>query len=205
MSDISEKMRWDQRYCAGDILFGEEPSQFLQEQAFRLLPGMKALAVADGQGRNGVWLASQGLNVLSVDISEVGLRHARELAARRSVALQTEVCDLTTWEPPLATFDLIVEISIHFPSEIRRKVHRSLSRALKPGGLYLVEGFHEVQCGRASGGPKDRDMLSTRDKLQEDFRELSILELMEGTVLLNEGPRHQGEAWMVRMVAQNRR
>lgn len=202
MSSTSEQMRWDQRYRAGEILFGEEPSLFLREQAFRFTPGMKALAVADGQGRNGVWLASQGLDVLSVDISETGLQHARELAARRCVTLQTECCDLTAWNPPRGEFDLIVEISIHFPGEVRRKVHRNLSDAVKPRGLYLIEAFHENQCGRASGGPKDRDMLSTRDKLLEDFREFSILELMEGTVLLNEGPRHQGEAWMVRMVAQ---
>ncbi len=202
MSSISEQLRWDQRYRAGEILFGEEPSLFLREQTFRFVPGMKALAVADGQGRNGVWLACRGLDVLSVDISETGLQHARELASRRSVTLQTECCDLTTWNPPRGVFDLVVEISIHFPSEIRRQVHRNLMDALRPGGLYLVETFHETQCGRASGGPKDLDMLSSRVKLQEDFREFSILELMEGTVLLNEGPRHQGEAWMVRMVAQ---
>src|SRR6185437_2690669 len=86
MSSTSEQMRWDQRYRAGEILFGEEPSLFLREQAFRFTPGMKALAVADGQGRNGVWLASQGLDVLSVDISETGLQLARELAARRRAA-----------------------------------------------------------------------------------------------------------------------
>jgi 2-polyprenyl-3-methyl-5-hydroxy-6-metoxy-1,4-benzoquinol methylase len=202
MAIVSEQMRWDQRYRSGEIQFGEEPSLFLREQVFRFAPGMKALAVADGQGRNGVWLASQGLHVLSIDISETALQQTREFAARRSVAPQTECCDLTTWNPPLAAFDLVIEISIHFPGEVRRQVHRNLSTALKPGGVYLVEAFHEAQCGRASGGPKDRDMLSTRDKLQEDFRDFSILELMEGTVLLNEGPRHQGEAYMVRMVAQ---
>ena len=202
MTGISEQMRWDQRYRSGKILFGEEPSLFLREQAFRFAPGMKALAVADGQGRNGVWLASQGLDVLSVDISETGLQHARELAAQRAVSLRTECCDLVTWSPPLAAFDVVVEIAIHFPGDVRRQVHRNLSEALKPGGLYLLEAFHETQCGQASGGPKDRDMLYTRDKLHNDFREFSILELMEGTALLNEGSRHQGEAWMVRMVAQ---
>jgi 2-polyprenyl-3-methyl-5-hydroxy-6-metoxy-1,4-benzoquinol methylase len=96
MAIVSEQMRWDQRYRSGEIQFGEEPSLFLREQVFRFAPGMKALAVADGQGRNGLWIATQGLHVLSIDISETALQQAREFAARRSVALQTECCDLTT-------------------------------------------------------------------------------------------------------------
>lgn len=199
-----EQELWDKRYASGEHLFGQEPSNFLRGQAYRLRPGMRALSVADGQGRNGVWLAKMGLDVLALDISPVALEQSKELAHKRGVRIRTEAADLINWNCQPASFDLVLEISVHFPGTIRTQVHQSLAGALKPGGLYLLEAFHERQRGRSSGGPKDVDMLSSMEKLRSDFQDLEMLELLEGTIVLDEGPKHQGEAWVVRMVGRKK-
>ena len=111
---MSELERWETRYRPPDYLFGKEPNAFLKSQAHRLRPGQTALSVADGEGRNGVWLAEQGLDVLAVDFSETALTKARALARDRGVRIATEVADLTSWRWPKAAFDLIVAIFIHF-------------------------------------------------------------------------------------------
>jgi cyclopropane fatty-acyl-phospholipid synthase-like methyltransferase len=196
-----ERDLWDQRYQAG-LLFGSEPNEYLRSQAHRLKPGMKAIAVADGQGRNSVWLAQRGLDVMATDISQVGLDYAASLAARRGVAIRTECVDLTTWRWPAAEFDVAVQIFTHFPAVVRRAIHAGMALSLKPGGLVIFEGFRVRQAGRPSGGPKDADMLYTPEKLKDDFPGLQILELMEGTTILDEGLKHQGEAVVVRMVAR---
>lgn len=129
---------WNARFAEPGSAYGTEPNAFLVSQKQYLKPGMKALAVADGEGRNGVWLASQGLDVLSVDGSAVGLRKARELARSRGVILHTELADLTTWHWPEQEFDLVAAIFIHFRPEFRATMHRKMLRALKPGGMLLV-------------------------------------------------------------------
>ncbi|MGA7413783.1 MAG: class I SAM-dependent methyltransferase [Bryobacteraceae bacterium] len=196
-----ERQLWDQRYQAG-LLFGTEPNEYLRSKAYRLKPGMKAIAVADGQGRNSVWLAQLGLDVLATDISAVALTHADSLAAERGVRIRTECVDLTTFRWPVATFDVAVEIFAHFPAVVRSGIHAGIVLALKPGGLLIFEGFHVRQAGRPSGGPKEADMLYTPEKMREEFAGLQILELLEGTTILEEGSKHQGEAVVVRMVAR---
>jgi SAM-dependent methyltransferase len=197
----SEQQLWDERYSAGWI-FGQEPNDYLESQGHYFQPGMRALAVADGQGRNAVSLAQRGMKVTLVDISPLALEHARELAEERGVAVETVRADLAEWAAPEAAYDVIVEVFAHFPGAVRGAIHQSLAKALKPGGFFVFEGFHERQAGRPSGGPKDPDMLYTREKLLHEFRDFTFLELLEGTVVLNEGVRHQGEAWVVRALAQ---
>jgi SAM-dependent methyltransferase len=197
----SEQDIWDERYRAGWV-FGQEPNAYLESQGHRFHPGMKALAVADGQGRNGVWLAQRGLDVTSVDISPLALEHTRQLAQERGVEVNTLCADLAAWTAPEAAYDVIVEVFVHFPSTVRESIHAMLSRALKPGGLFLFECFHERQVGRTSGGPKDPDMLNTPEKLMRELKGFEFLELLEGRVLLAEGIRHQGEAWVVRALAR---
>jgi SAM-dependent methyltransferase len=197
----SEQRLWDERYSAG-WLFGQEPNDYLASKERYFRPGMTALAVADGQGRNAVSLAQREMQVTLVDISPVALEQARELAEERRVALETVCADLTDWAAPEDAYDVIVEIFAHFPGAVRGAIRQSLAKALKPGGLFVFEGFHERQAGRPSGGPKDPDMLYTREKLLHEFPDFTFLELLEGTVVLDEGVRHQGEAWVVRALAQ---
>ena len=142
---MSTSLAWDERYQNGGFEFGEAPNLYLQSQAHRLRPGMRALAVGDGEGRNGVWLAAQGLQVTSVDWSGVGLSKAASLARQRGVALQTVTADVAAWEWPRAQFDLIAWIFVHLPPEDRARATRSALAALAPGGLLVLECFTPAQ------------------------------------------------------------
>ena len=195
---MSTSLAWDERYQNGGFEFGEAPNLYLQSQAHRLRPGMRALAVGDGEGRNGVWLAGQGLEVTSVDWSGVGLAKAASLARQRGVALQTITADVAAWDWPKARFDLIAWIFVHLPPEDRARATQGALAALAPGGLLVLECFTPAQEGRRSGGPKLRELLWSRLIVEECFAGLEVLELLEGTVLLDEGPRHQGHAEVVR-------
>ncbi|PWC28964.1 class I SAM-dependent methyltransferase [Teichococcus aestuarii] len=195
---MSEAEAWDARYRAGEWLFGQAPNRYLETLAPRLRPGMRALALGDGEGRNGVWLARQGLRVTAVDWSATGMARAAALAAAAGVALETAVADLTAWDWPEAEYDLIAWVFVHLPGPDRRAVAARACRALAPGGLLLLEGFTPAQQGRRSGGPKDPDLLWTREEAEALFAGLAVQECLEGTVRLDEGPRHQGPAEVVR-------
>lgn len=197
---MSTSLAWDERYGSGDFMFGEAPNLFLLGQAYRLHPGMRALAIGDGEGRNGVWMAQQGLVTTSVDWSAVGLAKARALADARGVTLATVAADLTRWDWPAAGFDVIAWIFVHLPPEDRAIACEGARRALAPGGLLLMECFTPAQEGRRSGGPKDPALLWSRALVEQHFAGFEVLELLEGTVLLDEGPRHQGPAEVVRAV-----
>ncbi|MDJ0386690.1 class I SAM-dependent methyltransferase [Roseomonas sp. E05] len=195
---MSEAAAWDARYAAGAWLFGQAPNRYLHSLAPWLRPGMRALALGDGEGRNGVWLAEQGLVATAVDWSATGMARAAAFAAERGVPLTTAVADLTRWDWPEAGFDLIAWVFVHMPPADRAVVAAAAQRALAPGGLLLLEGFTLAQGGRRSGGPKDPDLLWTRAAAEAAFPELTLLECLEGTVRLDEGPRHQGPAEVVR-------
>ncbi len=191
---------WDSRFAEKGYAYGTEPNGFLVSQKRYLKAGTKALAVADGEGRNGVWLAQQGLDVLSVDQSVVGLAKARELAAQRGVSIRTEQTDLTTWKWPENEFDVVVAIYIHFPPAVRAPMHARMVAALKPGGVLILEAFTPKQLEYKTGGPQDPAMLYTMEMLQKDFGAGERLLLEEVITGLNEGPYHRGQAAVVRLV-----
>jgi cyclopropane fatty-acyl-phospholipid synthase-like methyltransferase len=193
---------WNQRFSQPGYTYGTEPNAFLVSQKNYLKPGMKALAVADGEGRNGVWLAQQGLEVLSVDGSEVGLRKTQELAKSRGVAIHTELAELTKWIWPENEFDLVVAIFIHFPPEHRARMHEKMLGALKPGGLLLLEAFTPEQLEYRTGGPPVAEMLYTAGMLRDDFKAGEVLRLEEALTDLQEGPGHSGRAAVARLVLQ---
>ncbi|HEV2673937.1 MAG TPA: class I SAM-dependent methyltransferase [Aliidongia sp.] len=201
MSD--QQALWDARYRAEDYLFGTEPNGYLAAQLHRLVPGQRALAVGDGEGRNAIWLARQGLDVTLVDISPVGIDKALRLARHQGCRITTVTADLTRWDWPRDQFDLAVEIFVHVPVADRRHIHRAMAASLKPGGLALVEAFRKGQADRASGGPRSAPLLYDADALAEDFGALETLELLEGTVLLAEGARHRGPAAVVRYLGRH--
>lgn len=193
---------WDQAFDTPHFKYGTAPNAFVRAQAHRLPPAAHVLVPGDGEGRNGVWLAAQGHAVLSVDASGVGLRKAQQWAAEQGVALQTELADLTSWQPAPGAFDGVVLTFVHLPSALRRDVHQRLVRALRPGGWLILEAFTPEQLRYASGGPKDADMLYTLDDLRTDFASLHEHLAWAGEVWLDEGPGHQGPAQVVRYLAQ---
>jgi SAM-dependent methyltransferase len=195
---MSTSLAWDERYASGEFQFGEAPNRYLEELRPWIAPGMRALALGDGEGRNGVWLAQQGLRVTSLDWSHVGMEKAAELAGRRGVAIETVVADAAAWDYPDAGFDLVAWIYLHLPPADRAAAARGVVRALKPGALLALECFTPAQQGRRSGGPKMVELLWSRAIVEELFAGMEVLELLEGTVCLHEGPRHQGPAEVVR-------
>src|SRR5215213_9740044 len=139
---MSELERWETRFAAPGYHFGTEPNAFLKSKADLLKPGQKALSIADGEGRNGVFLAEQGLDVLAMDFSPTALAKSRSLAEQRGVTIRTEQADLGTWQWPVAGFDVVVAIFFQFCAPpLRARVFTSIKQALKPGGLLLMEGY----------------------------------------------------------------
>lgn len=199
-----EKSFWESRYREAGFAYGTAPNAFLVAQQARFTPGQKVLLIGEGEGRNGVWLARQGLEVTAVDQSQTGLAKARQLAAEAGVSLQTVCADLAEWQWPVAEYDFVISIFVHFPPERRRQIHRACLAALKPGGTMILEGFTPEQLAHPSGGPPIEAMLFTEALLREDFADADI-ELLESLeTRLAEGQYHQGPAAVVRLIAVRR-
>jgi len=194
---------WDTRFETETYIFGTEPNLFLASHKEMFKPGMRVLAVADGEGRNGVWLAQQGCEVVSVDISPLGIEKARKLAAQRSVAVEFQCADLMTWDWPREAFDAVVCIFIQFATPAEREtLFNGFRSALKPGGVVLLEGYGMKQLQYTSGGPGKPDHLYTLDMLREAFAGWEIDTLREYEAELDEGPRHSGMAALVDLIAR---
>jgi cyclopropane fatty-acyl-phospholipid synthase-like methyltransferase len=200
---MSEQERWEKRFSAPDYVFGKEPNAFLKAQAHRLRAGQTALSVADGEGRNGVWLAEQGLDVLAIDQSAAALAKARSLAQERGVKLSTELADITTWPWPTAAFNVIVAIFIQvlFPVE-RPAFFAKMKRALKPGGLLLMQGYRPEQLTYRTGGPSDVERLYTRAILEEAFGDMAEVDIREHDSAISEGSGHVGMSALIDLVAR---
>lgn len=194
---------WDERYQGEAYLFGEAPNAFLAAQAHRLTPGLSALAVADGEGRNGVWLAQQGLDVLSVDSSPVAQAKAARLAEARGATLRLEEVDLASWAWPEAQFDVVAAIFIQFAGPaLRDQIFAGLKRALKPGGLLLLEGYRPEQIAYGTGGPRVPENLYTEAMLRAAFSDFEILELSAYDAVIEEGAGHSGQSALIDLVAR---
>ncbi|MFG1359694.1 SAM-dependent methyltransferase [Xanthobacter pseudotagetidis] len=194
---------WDKRFAGEEFLFGEAPNAFLSRQAPRLEKGQRVLAVADGEARNGVWLAEQGLSVHSMDFSSVAQAKARQLAARRGVELDFELADLLTWEFPSEAYDVVATIFIQFmPPQDRARVFAGMKRTLKPGGLLIMEGYRPEQIAYGTGGPSDPTWHYTEELLRAEFSDFEIIELSSYDAELNEGARHKGPSALIDIVAR---
>jgi SAM-dependent methyltransferase len=183
---------WEERYGGPDYVFGTEPNVFLASKEAILPARGRALAVADGEGRNGVWLAERGLDVVSLDYSPAGQSKARALAAARGVTLTFELADVTAWEWPLEAFDLVAVIFTHFGSLERDRMFAGIRRALRPGGLLLLEGYSPKQRELKTGGPSRPEHFYTREMLETAFHEFRDVEIREYVTELSEGTRHAG-------------
>src|SRR5216683_829598 len=168
---MTEFERWETRFSAPEYIFGTAPNAFLAAQKPGLPKTGRALAVADGEGRNGVWLAEQGLDVLSIDFSPTAQSKALALAKERNVKLAFERLDIHGWDYPEAAFDVVAEIFTQFssPAERARK-WAGMRTALKPGGLLIIQGYRPKQLQYGTGGPKLVENLYTRAMLEDAFR-----------------------------------
>jgi cyclopropane fatty-acyl-phospholipid synthase-like methyltransferase len=204
---------WNERYSGEDYFYGTEPNAFLVSQKALLKPGMRCLAVADGEGRNGVWLAQQGLEVLSVDSSHVAQAKAKKLAQQRGVAMLFEQVDLLQRDWPVLSsaegsendFDVVVAIFIQFvTSPQREQMFAAIKRCLKPGGLLLLQGYTPRQLEYRTGGPSQVENLYTEAMLRKAFADMDIVQLREHDSVIREGAGHSGMSALIDMVARKK-
>ena len=195
--------RWETRYSIPDYLFGTEPNAFLTAQKAQLPKRGRALAVADGEGRNGVWLAEQGLDVLSIDFSPKAQAKAQALARARGIKLTTELADVTNWLWPANAFEVIAVIFTQFaaPPE-RERMFAGIRQALKPGGLLFLEGYTPKQLEYGTGGPSQVENMYTRDLLERAFGEFAQIAIEEYEADLREGSRHAGISALIDLVGR---
>jgi SAM-dependent methyltransferase len=196
---------WDQRFGADHFIFGEQPNEYLRAQSQRLRSGSRALCVADGEGRNSVWLAQQGLQVDAFDISAVGVAKARRLAARAGVAVDYAVADGDAMAWPREAYDLIAAIFIQFADPpMRARLFTNMAAALRPGGLLVLQGYRPEQLANKTGGPPCDSHLYTEALLRESFAAMEILELRSYDADLTEGTQHRGPSALIGLVARKR-
>lgn len=193
---------WDERYAEPGWAFGTEPNDFLREAAVHLPPKGRVLCLAEGEGRNAVWLAEQGQAVTAVDTSRVGLDKARELARSRGVELRTLVADLAGFELGFEAWDGIVSIFAHVPPDVRRRVHDQVRTALVPGGVLLLEAYRPEQLQQGTGGPPDDVRMLNLARLRPELGTLEWLLARELEREVIEGRYHTGRAHVVQLVAR---
>ena len=196
-------MDWDERYSQEGFTYGRDPNDFLVSVADRI-PRGKILSLAEGEGRNAVYLASLGCRVTGVDGSEVGLSKARGLALQRGVAITTIAADLSGFAVGEGEWDGITAFYCHLPSELRIAVHRAVVQGLKPGGVFVLEAFSKEQLCRETGGPKSLDMLMSLDELKLELAGLEFLHAVQLERAVREGSHHTGLASVVQILAVKR-
>jgi SAM-dependent methyltransferase len=191
---------WDERYAAHPAAYGDEPNAFLASVADRLAPESEVVCLAEGQGRNALWLAGRGHRVTMVDASAVATAQARARAVAEGLSVTIVQADLAEWRPPAC--DAVVSIFAHLPPPVRQVSHAAAWDALRPGGLLLLEAFTPAQLARDTGGPRNPALLYTPALLRGDFPDAEVLLLAEQVVPVHEGPFHSGPADVVRLVAR---
>lgn len=199
--------RWNERFAAtDDYLFGTKPNEFMERHAGTYIkPGMQVLAVADGEGRNGVWLAEQGCEVWSVDAAPAATQKARRLASERGVNMHILTADASEWDWDAQQFDLVIGIFFQFANpKLRAEIFDGMKRAVKPGGLLMIEGYGMKQLEYKTGGPDIPEHLYTLDLMRQSFDDMEIILLEEYDAELNEGHRHQGTSALVDLIARKR-
>jgi len=202
-SFLAEAATWNKRFSTDDYVFGTEPNEYLREHASAWLPGSRALCVADGEGRNSVWLARRGIEVEAFDISDVGVEKARKLAAAASVAVAYSCCDCDDFAWPQATYDGIAAIFVQFADPaMRARLFANMTGALKAGGTLVLQGYGPKQLEYKTGGPSLLDHLYTAAMLREAFASMEIVELRDYEANLTEGTRHTGRSALIGLVAR---
>jgi len=195
---------WDEKYGAPGHYYGTEPNDFLREHHAVIPAGGRVLCLAEGEGRNAVFLAQQGFEVVAVDQSPVGLRKAEALAAERGVRIETVVADLADYRIEPGRWDGIVSIWCHLPPLLRAEVHGQVVAGLKRGGAFLLEAYTPAQLDYGTGGPKSIDLLPTLADTRAELDGLDLVHAVEREREVHEGQGHFGLSAVVEIVAVKR-
>ena len=191
---------WDERYSAEDYVYGTDPNEFLANAA-REIPKGKVLCIAEGEGRNAVYLAEHCYDVLAVDSSSVGLEKAKKLAKQRGVSIDTVVADLADFEIQPNSWDGVVSIFAHLPPEIRKTLHQKMVNGLRPGGVLVLEAYRPEQLNYKTGGPPVAEFMMTLELLEQELAGLEFKHAVELDRDVVEGQFHTGKGAVVQIVA----
>lgn len=197
---MSTRDFWNEKFANAEYAYGTEPNEFLAASVAKLKPGA-ALSLAEGEGRNAVWLAQQGFTVSSIEQSEKGVAKTLRLALQRGVIVMAERGELETFHIQPNSWDLIVSIYAHTPQELRRKLHRQVVAGLKPGGVFVLEAYTPAQIPNNTGGPKDASLMPTAELLRSELNGLVFDHIAEVERDVVEGSLHTGTAHVVQVVA----
>ena len=193
---------WDERYAPATYYYGTEPNEFLREQAPAIPSAGTILCLGEGEGRNAVYLAGKGHEVVALDQSAIGLEKSRRLASAKAVHIQTLAANLDGYRLEDARWDGIVSIWCHLPSAVRSPLHRQVLFGLKPGGVFVLEAYTPRQIANGTGGPRDLDLLPSLGELRRDLEGLEILMGTETDRIVQEGKGHTGLSAVVQIVGR---
>ena len=190
---------WDERYSSEEYIYGKDPNEFLAN-AVGKVPKGKVLCVAEGEGRNAVFLAEHGYDVVAVDSSAVGLEKARKLAEERGVSIETIVSDLAHFDIEPESLDGVISIFAHLPPQVRKELHKKIVNGLRPGGVLVLEAYRPDQLKYKTGGPPTAEFMMTLESLEEELKGLNFdygVELDRDVV---EGKFHTGKGAVVQII-----
>jgi SAM-dependent methyltransferase len=199
---------WEGRYrgAGDDYLFGTAPNRFLESRSALFSPDMAVLSVADGEGRNSVWMAEQGCRVTATEISRTALERARKLAHGRHVTVDFLEADIFHWTWPEASYDAVVGIFIQFAGPVERaRLFAGMKQAVRPGGRVLLQGYTPKQLEYRTGGPSAVENLYTVELLRDAFADWEIEHLHEYDEMIAEGAGHAGLSALIDLVARRPR
>lgn len=197
-----EKEFWNERYASDGLVYGEAPNEFLVSVADRLPKKGRAIDIGAGEGRNAIYLASLGLDVMAMDQSEVGMRKAMERAKGLGLSLRTSVADLQDFDAGAASLDVVTSFFVHLPSALRALVHGRVREWLRPGGVFVLEAYAPEQLSRNTGGPRDIARLASLETVVKELEGLVIEHRAALVRNVSEGQFHSGEAAVVQVVAR---
>ncbi len=194
------KSHWDKRFDTESYVYGTEVNDFFKHEIQKLNPGY-LLDLGAGEGRNAVYAACLGWDVVAVDQSKVAQQKTMRLAKSHNVQLQYHLLDINHFDFDDNAFDAVGMIFLHLPPDIRKTIHNELYRTLKPGGTLIMEAFDKSQLKYGTGGPKNPDMLYSTEDLKRDFMHFSRLSITHKLRTINEGKHHVGEASVIQVKA----
>jgi SAM-dependent methyltransferase len=197
---VSTRDFWNEKFANTEYAYGTEPNDFLVSAVTKLKRGA-TLSLAEGEGRNAVWLAQQGFTVSAIEQSEKGVGKTLRLALQRGVIVMAERGELETFHIQPNSWDLVVSIFAHTPQDLRRKLHRQVVAGLKPGGVFVLEAYTPAQIANNTGGPKDAALMPTAELLRSELAGLVFDRIEEVERDVVEGSLHTGTAHVVQVVA----
>lgn len=204
MSFADATQFWNERFDKEEFIFGKEPNEYLVEKANQYLkPESKVLCIADGEGRNGVWLAKQGMQVVGFDASDIALAKAKQFAKDNQVEVEYSFSDTDSFDWQKNTYDAVIGIFIQFADPaMRKRIFKQTYETLKTGGIFILQGYTPKQLEYKTGGPSLIEHLYSEDLIRELAKDFQILELVSYEKELSEGPRHTGMSAILGLVAQ---